>query len=103
MADQLDQYNVKEILTQFVLPAIQAKADADKVDARLTDLERNLHDLQTRVLTPETVAAMIGTSLEKKEARGWTTKERYMAVLLLLFAAVGATLAIVQLVILAAG
>jgi hypothetical protein len=99
MADNLDQFTVKEILTQFVLPEIREKADANKVDERLTGLERDVRELQARVLTPESVASMIGASLEKKEARGWTTKERVMAVILLMFAAVGAVVSIVQLLV----
>ena len=99
MADPLDNFNVKEILTQFVLPEIRAKADSEKVTARLDSIEADVRELQIRVLTPESVAAMIGTSLEKKEARGWTTKERTMAVILLIFAAVGAVVSIVQLTV----
>jgi len=96
--DNLDRYSVKEILTQFVLPELRDKADRADLEA----LERDVRQIQTRVLSPESVASMIGTALERKEARGWTTKERAMAVFLFLFAGIGALVSITQVVILIA-
>ena len=95
----LDRFTVKEILTQFVLPELEKKADADD----LKSLERDVREMQRRVLTPNSVATMIGEALEKKEARGWTSKERAIAILLLIFAAIGAVLAVVQMVVILNG
>lgn len=97
--ENLDRFSVKEILTQFVLPELERKADQDDVQA----LERDLHQLQARILTPESVASMIGTALERKEARGWTTKERTIAVLGILFVAVGTMTAVATLVVTLSG
>lgn len=95
----LDRFSVKEILIQFVLPELENKADADDVKS----LERDVRQLQAKILTPDSVATMIGVALEKKDARGWTTKERAIAVAVLLFGAIGAVLAIAQLAVLLSG
>lgn len=91
----LDRFTVKELLTMFVIPELDRKADADD----LKTLERDVQQLQVRILTPESVASMIGAALEKKEARGWTARERVFGIFLLMFAATGAVVAVIQAVI----
>lgn len=88
----LDRFTVKELLTMFVIPELDRKADAEE----LKKLERDVQQLQVKILTPESVASMIGVALEKKEARGWTARERVFGVFLLLFAATGAVVAVIQ-------
>jgi hypothetical protein len=95
----LDRYTVKEILTEFVVPELREKAD--RVDVE--NLERDVRQLQAKILTPESVAGMIGVALERKEARGWTTKERAMGVIVLLFTGIGAAFALLQIVVLLSG
>jgi hypothetical protein len=95
----LDRYTVKEILTEFVVPELREKADRVDVEA----LERDVRQLQAKILTPESVANMIGVALERKEARGWTTKERAMGVIVLLFTGIGAAFALLQIVVLLSG
>jgi hypothetical protein len=90
-----DRYTVKEILTLFVLPELARKADQDDVQA----LERDVRHLQTKILTPDSVAGMIGVALEKKDARGWTTKERAIAILGILFLAVTTLATVVTLIL----
>lgn len=94
-----DRFGVKEILTMFVLPELHKKADRSTV----VDLEHDVRRLEQMVLSPEKVASMIGQALEKKEARGWTSKERGIAVVMLLFSLVGAVLGIVQLAVILGG
>lgn len=95
----LDKFTVKEILTQFILPELEKKADRDDFRADLRSLEKDVRNLQAKILTPDSVATMIGVALEKKDARGWTSKERAIAVILVTCTAVGVILALVQLAV----
>lgn len=79
MADGLERFGVRDLLTEIIIPELRQKADTSD----LKDLENDVRQLQTRILSPESVASMIGVALEKKEARGWTGKERVFAVITL--------------------
>ncbi len=52
-----------------------------KVDVTVVEkLERELDELRLGVLTSDSVNTMIGAAMQNASARGWTQKERFMAV-----------------------
>lgn len=68
---------------------LDTKANADVVkgiEDRLRTLEQtaalrlDLEDIEARVLSRDSIVQMIGSSLQDAESRGWTTRERRMAV-----------------------
>lgn len=68
---------------------LDQKAEAARVDAledRLRKVEQNaagrldLEDLEARVLSRDSIGKMIGEELQAADSRGWTRKERTLAI-----------------------
>lgn len=68
---------------------LDLKADAsrvDRLDERLHTLERtaaarlDLEDLEARVLSQDSIKRMIGEALQDADSRGWTLRERRIAI-----------------------
>ena len=91
-------YSVKEILTQFIVPALEEikesldkktnindfqRLEADvreikKTSAELPTMFNKVKDLETRLTSPERVAQMINDGLQASKARGWSVRERIL-------------------------
>lgn len=95
----MGEYTLKDALADLRhdlwgrLDALERKLDAkvdvarvDRIDNRVAILEREaakaaeLASLRDDLLSPEKVGEMIGNALHTSSARGWSQKERYMAV-----------------------
>lgn len=68
---------------------LDLKADAvkmDLLDERVRKLETgvasrlDLEDLEARVLSQDSIRQMIGSALQDSDSRGWTNRERHIAV-----------------------
>lgn len=68
---------------------LDLKADAarvDQIEERLRRVETtaagrlDLEDLEARVLSQDSIRQMIGAALQDSDTRGWTERERRMAV-----------------------
>lgn len=98
MTNGNENYTVKEILTQFILPNLEeinkkldnkAEAtDVGKLEERVEDLAKataelpatitKVHELEKQLTTPEKIGQMIDEGLRASKARGWTNKERLL-------------------------
>lgn len=101
-------YSVKEVLEGFIIPQLnEIQTSLRGLEDRANQipelknaydrLDKELHNAQTLILTRSDVTEMIGNSMQKAEARGWTRTERLTGVIVAVIAFSGLLLNLVQL------